>query len=248
MRSKRALLLTIVGLLTCSSITRADESPKDLLERAYQALGGFDKLAKFKATQVRGTGIIYLPEAEISFTMEGAAQLPDKFKNTLKCEINGMKITTIQTLVGDKATSLLNGNPQELDDTIRKEMKEQVYLEHVTSLLPLREPRFTLTSLGESTIDGQPALGIKIESKDHREVSIYFDKKTALVAKAAYKGLDPITMKEVSREQFYRDYKEQGESKYAAKSQINQDGKKYMVLELTEYKAFEKLDNAVFNP
>ena len=248
MRSKRALVLTIVGLLAWSFAAKADESPKDLLERAFQAQGGFDKLAKLLATQVKGKGTIYLPVAEITFTSEGAAQLPDKYKSTLQFEINGAKFTQVQTLLGDKASILVNGNPQELDDNMRKEIKEQVYVEHVTSLVPLRETGFTLTALPEGQVDGQPALGIKITSKGHRDVSIYFDKKTALIVKAAYQAYDPLTMKEVAQEQFYQDYKEQDGIKYPTKSLVNQDGKKFMKIEVTEYKNLDKLDDSVFKP
>jgi hypothetical protein len=248
MRSTKTLVFSIVGLLAFSPVARTEESPKDLLERAYKAQGGFDKLAKLKATQVKGKGTIYLPVGEVAFTSEGAAQLPDKFKSTLQFEINGMKITQVQTLIGDKATILLNGNAQELDDNLRKEIKEQVYIEHVTSLVPLRESSFTLTGLGESKVDGQPAVGVKVTSKGHRDVSLYFDKNSALILKAAYQAFDPISGKEVAQEQFYRDYKEQDGTKHPTKSLVNQDGKKFMEIEVTDYKNLDKLDDSVFKP
>ena len=252
MRSTRSLFLTMVALLALASAARAQESPKELLDRAYKALGGFDKLAKLKATQVKGKGMMYLPVdgkvAEVSFTSDGAAQLPDKFKMTQQFEINGMKTTQVQILVGDKATILLNGSPVPLDDTTRKEMKEQVYFEHVSSLLPLRETTFTLTALEETKVDSKPAVGIKVSSKGHRDMSLYFDKETALPVKATFKALDPISGKEVGNELFFREYKEQDGIKYPAKSLVLQDGKKFMQLEVTDYKALEKLDNSVFNP
>lgn len=248
MRSTRATLLTVTGILAMSGAARAQESPKDLLERAYKAQGGYEKIAKLKATLVKGKGIIYLPVAEVSFTSEGASQFPDKFKSTLQFEINGMKVTQVQTLLGDKVTITINGNPQELDDNMKKEIKEQVYVEHVTSLIPLRESSFTLTALGESKVDGKPALGVKVASKGHRDVTIYFDKDTALILKAAYQAYDPLTMKEVAQEQFYRDYKDQAGIKYPTKSLVNQDGKKFMEIEVTDYKALEKLDDSAFKP
>jgi hypothetical protein len=244
----KMLFLVLAVLVVQTPAARPDETAKELLERAYKAHGGFEKLSKFKATTVKGKGIIYLPVAEVSFTSEGAAQLPDKFKSVLQFEINGMKVTQLQMLVGGKATILLNGAPQELTDKVTNEMKEQVYVEQVTSLVPLREPAYALTALGESKIDGQPSLGIKVSSKGHRDVSLYFDKKTALLVKAAYKAFDPNADKEVTQEQTYRDYKDQDGVKYAAKSVVMQDDKKFMDIEVTEYKSLEKLDNSVFKP
>jgi hypothetical protein len=247
-RTVRSLVFTIACIPALASVARAQESPKDLLERAYKAQGGYEKMAKLKATLVKGKGMIYLPVAELSFTSEGAAQLPDKFKSTLHFEINGMKVTQVQTMIGDKATIMINGNAQEIDDNLSKEIKEQVYVEHVTSLIPLRDGAFTLTALAESKIDGKPALGIKIASKGHRDVTLYFDKDSALIVKAAYQAFDPIEKKEVAQEQFYRDYKDQAGIKYPTKSLVNQDGKKFMEIEVTEYKGLEKLDDAVFKP
>lgn len=248
MRAVRGFVFTITGMLALATAVQAQESPKDLLERAYKAQGGYDKMAKLKATLVKGKGIIYLPVAEVSFTSEGASQLPDKFKSTLHFEINGMKVTQVQLLVGDKATILVNGNAQEIDDNMKKEIKEQVYVEHVTSLIPLRDSTFTLTALGESKVDGKPALGIKIASKGHRDVNLYFDKETALIVKASYQAYDPLAMKEVSQEQSYSDYKDLAGIKYPTKSLVNQDGKKFMEIEVTEYKGLEKLDDSVFKP
>ncbi|CAN5371376.1 hypothetical protein BH10PLA2_BH10PLA2_27380 [soil metagenome] len=248
MHRSRTLLLVLSVFVLQATAARADETAKELLERAFKAHGGYEKLSKLKATTVKGKGTIFLPVAEVSFTSEGAAQLPDKFKSVLSFEVAGNKVTQVQMLVGDKATILLNGAPQELSEKVIKEMKEQIYVEQVTSLVPLREAGYTLTALGESKVDGQPSMGIKITSKGHRDVSIYFDKKTALVVKAAYKAFDPNADKEVMQEQYYRDYKDQDGTKYAAKSVVMQDDKKFMEIEVTEYKSLEKLDNSVFKP
>ena len=243
----RVQILALCALVALTATVRSDESPKDLLERAYKAQGGFDKLAKLKATLVKAKGTMYLPVAEISFTSEGAAQLPNKFKSVLRFEVNGMKVTNVQMLVGDKASIIINGNPQELTEKMVKEMKEEVYVEYVTSLLPLREAGFTLTALPESKVNGQPALGLKIASKGHRDVELYFDKKTAQVVKAAYKAYDPNSDKDVSQEQIYTDYKTVDGNSYPAKSLVMQDGKKFMELE-TEYKSLDKLDDSAFKP
>ena len=49
---------------------------------------------------------------------------------------------TVEMLIGDKASIIINGNPQELAEKLVKEMKEEVYIEYVTSLLPLRDALF----------------------------------------------------------------------------------------------------------
>jgi hypothetical protein len=250
MRKSRPLVLTMVSLLAWSVAAQAQESPKEILEQAYKAQGGFEKLSKLKATQAKGKGIMYLPVdgkvAEVSFTSEGSAQLPDKFKISQQFEINGTKTTQVQTLIGDKAAILMNGEALTLDDNMRKEMKEQVYFEYISTLIPLREPSFTLTALGESNVENKPALGLKVSSKGHRDMNLYFDKQTALLSKASYLAYDPISSKEVRQELFFKEYKDLDGTKYPSKSLVIQDGKKFMQLEVTEYKVSEKLDSSVF--
>ena len=246
MRKSSPLVLTMVSLLACSVAVQAQESPKEILERAYQAQGGFEKLSKLKATQAKGKGIMYLPGAEVSFTSEGSAQLPDKFKISQQYEINGTKTTQVQTMIGDKATLVVNGEAMPLDDNMRKEMKEQVYFEYVSTLVPLREPSFTLTPLGESKVENQPVIGVKVASKGHRDMNFYFDKQTGLLSKATYQAFDPNSSKEVTQELFFTEYKDLDGTKYPSKSRVIQDGKKFMQLEITEYKVAEKLDNSVF--
>ena len=251
MRKSRPLVSTMVTLLAWSVVAQAQESPKEILERAYKAQGGFEKLSKLKATQAKSKGIMYLPVdgkvAEVSFNSEGSAQLPEKFKISQQFEINGTKTTQVQTLIGDKATILVNGEAMPLDENTRKEMKEQVYFEYISSLVPLREPSITLTSLGESKVEDKPAIGVKVSSKGHRDISLYFDKETALLSKASSQAFDPIGSKEVSQEIFFKDYKDLDGTKYPSKSLVTQDGKKVIQLETTEYKVSEKLDNSVFD-
>ena len=245
MRESRALVLTMVSLLAWSVAAQAQESPKEILERAYQAQGGFEKLSKLKATQAKGKGIMYVPEA-VSFTSEGSSQLPDKFKNSQQFEINGTKMTQVQTIVGDKASFVVNGEVMTLDDNTRKEMKEQVYLEYISTLVPLREPSIMLTALGESKVDNRPVVGLKVSSKGHREMNLYFDKETALLTKASCQAFDPVHSKEVNQELFFKEYKDLDGTKYPSKTVVTQDGKKVMQLEVTEYKVSEKLDSSVF--
>ena len=69
-----------------------------------------------------------------------------------------------------------------------------------------------------------------------------------LLVKAVYQAYDPNTSKEVAQEQIYRDYKDQDGTKFASKSLVNQDGKKFMEIEITEYKPLDKLPDSAFKP
>src|SRR5207245_430056 len=80
-----------------------------IIDKAIKAHGGAEKLAKFKAVQTSGKGTIEVMGMTLSFTAEGAAQMPDKFKSALHLEIAGMKVTQVQAMNGDKITITVNG-------------------------------------------------------------------------------------------------------------------------------------------
>jgi hypothetical protein len=64
------------------------------------------------------------------------------------------------------------------------EMNDGKYRHHVQNLLPLlREPGIELTLLPETSVSGQPAAGIRVRSKGHRDIDLYFDKGTGLLVK-----------------------------------------------------------------
>ena len=61
----------------------AEDTAQAIIDKAIKAHGGAEKLAKFKAVQTSGKGTIEVMGMTLSFTAEGAAQMPDKFKSDL---------------------------------------------------------------------------------------------------------------------------------------------------------------------
>ena len=80
--------------------------------------------------------------------------------------------------------------PAELDDR-----RDDAYLNWVCTLLPLKSPDFSLTFAGEekfSEVTWQkfvpyeillPAVGVRVSSKGHRDVTLFFDKESHLLVK-----------------------------------------------------------------
>jgi hypothetical protein len=111
--------------------------------------------------------------------------------------------------------------------------------------VPLKDKAFTLAPLGEVNIDKRPALGVRVSSKGHRDVSLYFDKRTALLAKTEARVKDDDGQ-EVTEETYSSDYQEVQGTKQAMKFTIKRDGKPYLEGEVTEYKLSESLDESMF--
>jgi hypothetical protein len=226
----------------------AEDTAQGIIDKAIQAHGGAEKLAKFKAVQTSGKGTIEVMGMTLSFTAEGAAQMPDKFKSVLNLEVAGMKVTQVQAMNGDKITITVNGKETPINDDIRKLVKDQVYAESLTSLLPLKEKSLELSLVGEAKVDGQAAVGVKVTSKGHPDVTLYFDKKTDLLAKAGYRTRDPGSNQDYNQEKLFRDYKDVNGIKTPMKETIQKDGQKFIEVETLEVKYLEKLDDSAFEP
>ena len=110
----------------------------------------------------------------------------------------------------------------------------------------LKDKAYTLSALKEVKVNGKAAVGVKVAAKGHKDIELYFDKDSGLQVKTVRVSLDPQTMKDVSYEVIYSDIKEFNGVKHATKALVNQDGKKYMEMEITEFKALDKVDEKEF--
>jgi hypothetical protein len=249
MRSIFRVSLTVCAAVIFSTLVRADDEAdaKALLDKAIKARGGADTLSKFKAATVKMKGKYYGMGDGIDFTLERSSQFPDRSRVEISGEANGQKFSFTQVLQGDKGWNASEGASQELSKEDLAETKENLYAEWVTQLYPLTAKEYKLAPLGESKVGDKEAIGLKVSRKDHRDINLYFDKKTSLLVKREATIKDMMNGgKEVAEEVLYDDYKEKDGVKYPAKVVVNRDGKKYVESETTEYKPAEKIDDKTF--
>jgi len=227
------LALVVTGLL------RAEE-PKDIIDRAIKAAGGEENLAKFKCHTWSAKGTYYGQGTDIAYTATYAVHWPDKFR---------VDITDFILLVlnGDKAWIKMGSDTNEMPLDQLAEQKEAQHCSYVTTLLPLKGKGFTLATLGEIKVGDRPALGVKVSSKNHRDVSLYFDKATNLLVKADYTVKSQEQGgKEVTQESLFGNYTDIQGAKIPMKLTINRDGKKYVDAENTDLKPVDKPDEKLF--
>ncbi len=240
--------LAVCLAVALASRTLAQDEPQAIIDKALKAHGGKEKLTKFKATQVKGKGTLSVAGSDIEFTAEGYAQYPNQVKNVLKFEFMGQKVSQTTIVNGDKIVINQNGKDVPITDKIRDETKEQFYAERVSSLLPLADKGYEFAPLGEIKVDGRPALGVKVKSKGHKDVNLFFDKDNGLLVRSESRVFDFTKMKEVDEEKTLRNYKDYEGMKHPTKVVVNHDGDKFMEVEVTELKILEKLDDSNFEP
>ncbi|HEY1860799.1 MAG TPA: hypothetical protein VGG61_10615 [Gemmataceae bacterium] len=249
MRKTTGWILAAGVIVAISGLARADDKADAIaiVDKAIKAQGGADKLSKNKAVSTKQKGKFYGLGDGIDYTLESSVQAPDKIRNEIQGEAMGNKFSFIQVIQGDKGWNSANGTTEELSEEQLKEGKENMYANWVAQLHPLTGKDFTLAPLGDVKVGDKESVGVKVSSKGHRDVSLFFDKKTGMLLKRETIVKDLMGgAGDLTEEVLFLDYKEKDGVQYASKITINRDGKKYIESEITEYKPTEKLDDKVF--
>ena len=183
---------------------------------------------------VGGAQLLY-SDAQLPFTMDAATNVPTQSRMEILFDLGGMKIKAVEVYDNGKGWSAQNGDVKEADKETLEESKLSLYSSRLTSLTPLlTDKSLTVALLGEEKVNGKPAIGIKVSSKEQKDVKIYFDKDTGLVAKVSRPGVDPINKTAVRQDEYYSNYKAVDGAQVPMKILIELDGNRFIEAEFTE--------------
>ena len=90
----------------------------------------------------------------------------------------------VEVLDGDKGWVSRDGMTQNMDEELLAQVREQLYTDEVTRLMPLDNKAFKLALLGEKKVAGRDAVGVRVEHKGRHPLSLYFDKANGLLLKS----------------------------------------------------------------
>jgi hypothetical protein len=235
-------------VLAVCAPARADDAAdaKAIVEKAIKAQGGQEKLEKLSAQVIKFKGKFHGMGQPIDMTGEVSTQGFDKSKLDVEVDVGGKKFRFINVLNGDKAWTRMSDKTSEMGKDELAEAKEQAYAAWAAKLTPLKDKQFTLATIGEVMIEKQATLGVKVSSKGHRDIDMYFDKETGLLVKTETRVKADGSDMEVQEESFASDYKEVQGTKQAMKFTVKRDGKLFVEGEATELTLEEKLDASIF--
>lgn len=240
MRQLLLLFLTIV--LLDVSPARADDQADaaKIVEAGLKAIGGREKVAKYKASTWNEQGTYYGMGAGLPYTGVYSVQWPDQFR----MEIAGVFVIVLN---GDKGWTKMADQVTEMTAEQLAEQRENHHAGWVTTLVPLADKTYKLSTMGESTVAGKPALGVNVKREGHRDVQLYFDKeKSWLVKSEVTVKAAELNNKEVHQESLYQDYRDVEGILAPAKIELKRDGAKFVEAENSQLKHLEMLDNSVF--
>jgi outer membrane lipoprotein-sorting protein len=248
---RKTLYLTVVVLaLPAAGAARAEEqaATRAVIEKAIQARGGEEKLAQMKAMTFRSKGKLYGMGEGTDYTGEWAIQPPDKIRFQINFEANVMKVTFLFVFDGKQGWLKINDNTIELDEDAVAEAKEDFHAGRVETLVPLlKDKRFELSPLGAGKVGDHETVGVRVTHKGHRDINLFFDKKTGLLLKNERMIKDQMMGgKERTQETLHSDFKDVKGVQQPMKLVIKRDGEKHVEGEITDFQTEDKIDDSVF--
>lgn len=241
-----SLLAAGLVVLVAAPLSAAErDKALAVIDDAIRAHGGADKLAATKTMTRSSKGVMHLFGKENAFKADTAFQLPDRYRDAIVIEADGLKTPLTIVVNGDQGWNASAGMVAELGKTRVAEVREEMlYVVQLSTLLPLRDKSFELAPLPESKVLGLPALAVKVVSKGHSDAVLYFDKESRLLIKLERKAQEGGLGS--NKEYYYRDHRDFDGLKMATKYIELMNGKKSIEMTIESYKFPEKIDEKVF--
>jgi hypothetical protein len=212
-----------------------------VIEQAIKAHGGAEALTKAQ-TRLRGGRGMGAITNNVPFNLEETFHLPDQDRLVVRVGAHRMIIV----LNGDKGWQVpFGGAAQQIGKEMLQELREEPYVLWLATLVPLQKGGFDLMSLPDAKVNGQDAAVVKVSRKDHRDVSLFFDKKTSLLIKIRRRAKEASVA--YDKEYSYSDYKDYDGVKLPSTEVIAHNGKKVSEVKFTSYKLLSKIEESTFS-
>jgi|GEM_PF-93666 len=245
MRILFSLLLVVIACLSRLDRAAGDE-PNRVIEKAMVAHGGQERLAAIKAIRMKATGTVNWG-AEVPFTWDLTWQSPKQLKLAAELGAAGQRVSLVQGFDGSSAWASANGVVVGVAGKKLDELHAQIHLRRVLTLAPLLANKsFTLAAVDDVMIDGKAAAGVKVSAQGERELTLYFDRKSNLLARVDRLVFDDAKMKEVPQEDVFSDYREVDGMQTAFKEVWSRADNQVAVLNYSEVSYPAKVDEREF--
>lgn len=246
---KLAGFLSVLGLLAIVVPGRANDDAqlREVIAKAIKAQGGEENLTKYKGVITKSKGKVYAFGDGAEYTGEFALQLPNRMRVEVQSKFGDQAFTFLQILDGNKGWIKVNDKTEDINGDTLAEEKEKLNAANITHLVCLKDKEYKLSTLGEVKIGDRPAIGIRVERKGYRDVSLFFDKDKHWLLQMETRGKDAQRGgEEYTATNRYDDYKKVEGMMVAHKVTIKHDGKPFVESETTEVTLSEKLDDSLF--
>lgn len=249
MLKRFCLLIAVVCTLVLVHPVKSADDLKGIVQKAIKAHGGAKLLDKYVAYEQSFKGTIDLGGMKLEFTMKAWSQAPAQMKNEISFSMNNVNFTMTQSFDGKKGWRSFNGMVQDLPEEQVKEGINEMRVNYLSGqLTPLLKDKYKLASFGDMKLDGKETTGIIVKEKGQSDFTLFFDKKTGLLAGVEYTAKDfNAGGEEVTQMLILSDYKKDKTGIMSPEGvHIKRDGKTFIKGKVTSTTFTEKLNKATF--
>jgi hypothetical protein len=226
-----------------------EQRPEEIIDEAIRAHGGEGKLAGLSAFTLKERTVY--PDAA-TWDTQIVVQLPGRCRREMTISSGGKSSTSLIVLDGEQGWQKLNEMVAPYPRTfIASIWKYTIPYDGPRSILRLRarqkNPACQFTMAGEGTVEGRPAVGLRMKLEGGPEAIWYFDKETGLLLKTEqrtkrFEGEDSVQVT------LYGDYQTFDGFPMARKQTSHRDGKLAFTTELIDFKAAAPSEGAFAKP
>lgn len=240
--------LTAAVCLCLTGAAQADDkAQQELLDKAVQAAGGADKLAKLQQVNWKAKGSHTEGGVTVEFSMDSSSKGFDKHRMEAEVTVNGMSMKGTLVINGDMAWAHFQGKTEEAPKEAIDIVKNLFHaLRGAQMLTPLKDKAYKLAALGEVKLGDRPVVGLKVSREGYRDLDLFFDKQTGLPAKMAIRLPESPNGQEMEFEFLFENFKDFGGIKHFTTMTVQQGGNKKFTLEVSDIKPQDKLDDNAF--
>src|SRR5205085_2581095 len=116
------------------------------------------------------------------FTQETAVQLP-KFKETMQLSVLNKTVQVTSVFNGKEGWIRADDKDIKVTDEILAEFKQAAHTMGLMQGVFLKSKAVKFSVVGEVQVKGKPAVGLTASQEGKKDVTLYFDKATGLLAK-----------------------------------------------------------------
>ena len=236
------MLLVLPGLVSANGAADREKALA-VIDQAIRAYGGQAALAKAQASARTATGILFITGQEQPFSSERLVQLPQRLRATIDLGSAGPKMQIVIVINDGKGWESTGGAATELSQERLHELQEELYVSWLATLLPLdKDKAFELAVLPET--QESSAIGIRVQRKDHQDVSLFFDKKTHLLIRVDHSAREGN--RQVEKTSLYSEYKPYDGVLLPSKQVDMVNGQKMIEEDISGYRFLRADDETAF--
>ncbi len=227
----------------------AELKPEQIIEKAIRAHGGEERLTGLQGFLFKERAI-YSNAATWEF--EAAVQLPDRYRSERKMISGGKSTTSLTVINGDQGWFKSNDVVTPYPSAFQESMKKYTLpYEGPRSILRLRarqkNPACQFTTIGEGTVEGRPAVGLRMKLVGGPEETWFFALDSGLLLKTEsrtkrFEGEDQVIVT------LFEDYQNYNGFPMARKMISSVDGKNMTTTEYIDFKAVTPSESTFARP